>query len=593
MGTDLSLPLSLVKKPVEDLYELAKGAVKQKLGRLRTDARLRSLYKAITAVQKVKTIWQVDKEVKLLSFYYPSKVLIGKDKKTINAISEIATDHNFVVQGTVGQGKSIFLRFLCIKELAKSARVPIFVELRRYQSGKTFHQFLIDVLRMYGFPADEGVFTYLAESGKLVLLLDGFDEIEPQLITSVIHDLEAFSHQFEKLQIIVTSRPDSGIERSPHFRVYKLAPLEPSDHKHFLEKVIDDEDKINDILAAISRSSAQIRDLLKTPLLLTLLVIVYNADQEIPGTLSAFYDVLFQTLLTRHDKTKPGFSRKRATKLANDDLKRLFEAFCYAARQMHLLSLTQDQLSACLTQACKVTGVATKPELFATDITKIACLMQEEGFKFHFTHKSVAEFHAASFIRHAPNETAIKFYSKLHSDKWMYWQQELVFLSHIDRVRYLRHFLVPLAQAALQEFGVSRKNVLEGLSVSTTKAILDRHWVTYTQPSRSRREISGISLTKPLNMFTHNAEMDYLTLAAGVVIGEQKAKPIGLVFKAVDYPEESTAQKRPLGDLMADLNRSTELSKAVSQSINRLVTSLTEAETYIAREESKESFVDP
>ena len=58
-----ALTIAVVKKPIEDLYEAAKGAVQKKLGRMRAEAHLRHLYKAITNVQKVKTFWQFFKMV--------------------------------------------------------------------------------------------------------------------------------------------------------------------------------------------------------------------------------------------------------------------------------------------------------------------------------------------------------------------------------------------------------------------------------------------------------------------------------------------------------------------------------------------------
>ena len=184
------------------------------------------------------------------------------------------------------------------------------------------------------------------------------------------------------------------------------------------------------------------------------MVIIYNATQEIPSSLSEFYEALFHTLLTRHDRTKPGFRRKRSTALSDSELKRLFEAFCYAARQRDQLALTESAAGELLVSASGITGIACKAEPFLNDITKVACLMQQEGFDYHFLHKSVAEFHAASFISHTSEENARKFYDGVRDQKWQKWRQELEFLAQIDRVRYLRYLFVPSATQAFAEFGI-------------------------------------------------------------------------------------------------------------------------------------------
>jgi hypothetical protein len=363
------IALTVLRKPLQDLYTASKDQIKRKLKNMLAEGHLKEIHKAIANVQKVKTMWRIDKEVKLLTFYYPSKVIIAKTAKAITGIGEISETERFVIQGTVGQGKSTFLRYLCIRELSAGRRIPIFLELRRYDPKLSFKEFLISAVSLYRISCDQEVFDYLADSGKLVLLLDAFDEVEPEAVTHVISEIEALCQKHPQLQIVITARPDSGIERSSHFRVYRLAPLTQGDHKAFLEKIVDDKQKIKEILAAIQRSHGQISSLLQTPLLMTLLVIIYNATQEIPSTLSEFYEALFQTLLTRHDKTKPGFRRKRATELPDSELKRLFEAFSYAARQHDQLVFSESSAGALLKKAREVTGIVCTAEAFLNDIT--------------------------------------------------------------------------------------------------------------------------------------------------------------------------------------------------------------------------------
>jgi hypothetical protein len=52
------VPLTALKKPLEDLYAASKDAVKRRLRYLVAETRLKEIYKAITDVQKVKTMWQ-------------------------------------------------------------------------------------------------------------------------------------------------------------------------------------------------------------------------------------------------------------------------------------------------------------------------------------------------------------------------------------------------------------------------------------------------------------------------------------------------------------------------------------------------------
>lgn len=580
-----TLTIAMLRKPLADLYTGAKNGVRRRFRATQTEARIRSIYKAITSVQKVKTLWKIDREVKLSTFYYPSKVLIGDKKKAVDQISEIEKSANFVIQGTVGQGKSIFLRYLCIRELSQSKRVPIFLELRRIDPKKSLRHFILDNLKIYALPADEEAFEYLAQSGKIVLLLDAFDEIESDTVTAVLNELELLAQQFQSMQIVVTSRPESGIEKSPHFRVYQLAPLERSDHRPFLEKIVSDKSRVNELLAAIDRSATDIRALLKTPLLMTLLVIVYNSTQQVPPSLSAFYDVLFNTLTTRHDGSKPGFRRRRLTKLSDADLNRLFSAFCYAARQLNLLVIGHGNVEKLLLSASIATGIKVDPDDFSSDITKVTCLMQREGFDLEFIHKSVAEFHAAKFLASRPEETVIKFYTAVQKDKWTLWRQELVFLEQLDRYRFLTHFYIPSASRLLRRFEIEPSaEVVEIDSDQFRRAMNQYRYIPpkVDKPAEQRAPSLRLGWEEWGHEFAGEAsEVHWVHKCFDIANSLGSA---GLPYRADGYP---------IGDLVTGTSEERTLKDLVLVGLNKVHEQLRAAQQEIGRENKVRDFVDP
>ena len=77
----VSITLSALRKPNDDLYGQPQGTVKIELNELRANQKLKLLHKAVTSIQKVKTMWKLDKAVNLLDFYYPSRVIVD-DKGT-------------------------------------------------------------------------------------------------------------------------------------------------------------------------------------------------------------------------------------------------------------------------------------------------------------------------------------------------------------------------------------------------------------------------------------------------------------------------------------------------------------------------------
>jgi hypothetical protein len=274
-----------------------------------------------------------------------------------------------------------------------------------------------------------------------VFLLDGFDEINSNQIPQTISQLEFWSNKYENLKIIVTSRPDSGIERSTFFRVYKLAPLNNEDQLGIIKKLTTNEDQRSSLINAIKNESNKIRELLTTPLMATLLVIVYKNTQKVPEEFSEFYEDLFQTLLVRHDKTKPGYSRERKCRINERKLQEIFETFSFLCAQRKLTNLTEDDIHSISTEAIGFIKEPCEPSHFIHDIVKISCLILEEGLEYHFIHKSVREFYSARFVKNRNEEFSRAFYHNLAEKLAYSWMQELIFLSQIDKYRFNLYFL--------------------------------------------------------------------------------------------------------------------------------------------------------
>jgi hypothetical protein len=447
-----------IKKIVDDIYTKIKDIGVNRLGKARAEVKEQPITRALLSVTKVKTLWNIDKEVSLYDFYYPSTIEFAEgNKKKISKIRDFGSAGHFVIQGTAGQGKSIFLRFLCGQELRpdhSSGRIPIFVELRRLRLDLNLIQLILQNFEKYKLPASESAWTYLAETGKFVLLLDAFDEIDPSISDRTIAELELIAETFrESLQIIVTSRPDADVQKSSHFRVFKLAQLTHSDHAPFLRKICTDREQAESLLKVVKESSTDVSGLLTTPLMMTLLVILYKSLQTIPDTVPKFYEELFDVLFYRHDHSKPGFRRKRHTQLDDGSVKKLFSAVCLFARVQGLSVLSNEQLEECFTQATEACLIITDYKNFKLELIKTICLLQEEGFEVSFIHKSVAQYYAASFVSKSAEPFAEDFYNLARTEAG--WGLELKFLSQIDTYRFYKLYELPLLQAIASEMNFS------------------------------------------------------------------------------------------------------------------------------------------
>lgn len=442
---DISGALKQLAKPLDDIWRLYEADCGEQIARLRAENNLKILYTKLNASQKVKTIWNVDRPRAIRSFYYPAKIVVSsKRTKIIENLDDIQ-GNAVVLQGIIGQGKSILLRHLLGKEIRCGERIPLFVELRHAKAETLeayIHEQFNDLLGTTGYPR---IFSFFAQEGKVSLLLDGFDEIDADKISAFVQSIEELAQKYPKAKIIVTSRPNAGLEASALFTIKRIAPLGDNDYWAFFRKVMPgDEILASRLYHAVTSPKSPIANLIRTPLLATLLTIVYRVNQKIPSDFSDFYEELFQILLVRHDRAKPGYERKRKTRLSDRELQQVFEAYCYKLKTKQTSSVSRSSALEFASASVRALDLKVDEGHFLEDIIKITCLLQEEGGRIDFLHQSIQEFFAAKYIQSRPDPIASKFYMlNLDDSKRGHWEQVLLFLMQIDQYRSSQHFFVP------------------------------------------------------------------------------------------------------------------------------------------------------
>ncbi len=493
MGTAAGLAGKLLfKKVITSLYEYCQREMKGKLEQWTTENQMDSLFRRISTVKKVKTIWQVDKAVDLMTFYCDSHVLLETKRKKITKISDFGITDNILIQGIAGQGKSILLRYLCANELCRGKYVPLFMELRRISSEFSLKDRIIEAFRALHLSVDEQLFQTLASSGKILLLLDAFDEVPDELKSKVLPDIEDLSAAYDNLHIIVTSRPYQDIQFSNHFTVVTLDNLQDSEYAQVIRKLASRQSWAEGLVHHIEEKAAHIKDLLCTPLMVTLLVLSYKSYQKLPTKLSDFYDALFQTLLQRHDGTKPGFTRQRGCALDDNEYRQVFECLCILAKKKVKQSLTSKAVYDLTKESLKQCGHEERAAAFVDDIVKITCLIIRDGEECRFIHRTVQEYYAASYIQKKPDPWIREFYGRIVKNRnrtEREWEQELEFLSEIDEYRYNRYYALP---SILKFLHITEKDLngeVKSVSPAYLSSLFDGVTVFYRNPTRKPSEV--------------------------------------------------------------------------------------------------------
>jgi hypothetical protein len=186
--------------------------------------------------------------------------------------------------------------------------------------------------------------------------------------------------------------------------------------------------------------------MIDTPLFVTLLCVAYRAEQYIPDTTHEFYDLVFNTLLYRHDAFKPGFDRPRKSSLGNSQFCKVFENFCFLSLKEQVVRMTEEKANLLINESLKNENItSTDSDKYFSDLVKITCLLVQDGAEYQFLHKSIQDYFCAKYIERLPDEVAFKFYYKIlrSSDLLRIFNQVLRFLKGIDTYRYSKHFELP------------------------------------------------------------------------------------------------------------------------------------------------------
>ena len=127
----------IFQKFVGEIYDYVTKEAGQKLRFWNTKKKIDNLYWKIYDIRKVKTIWQIDKNVDLVSVYCDTHITWDDKRHKIERIDNFRSTENILIQGIAGQGKSIIFRYLCSAELNLTKYIPIFVELKRVNKNQS------------------------------------------------------------------------------------------------------------------------------------------------------------------------------------------------------------------------------------------------------------------------------------------------------------------------------------------------------------------------------------------------------------------------------------------------------------------------
>lgn len=368
------------------------------------------LVDSIEKIGLVKTLFTgADKPVDINNFFYLPWVTTKDGIKKITSLNEIPTDYSILVEATVGQGKSIFMRYLALQEPEKNQRIPIFIELKNISKEKNLNQLIKDKITSWTSNITDEQIKYILQSGKVSLFLDAFDEISKDYILDTFSTIENFALDYKELKIIVSSRPDHDIKFSNYFESFCVNPYNEDDQKELINILVPDPANREILVSSIENSTPEIKKILTTPLMIGLYIKKFNIDFTPPENITSFYKNLFEVVAVTHDRTKGGFIRKSLSELSQEKLEKVFERFCFECYKIDKSSFERAEiikiLDICLS---KLEIKECSAQQVLNDFCNYLCLIIKDGTNHTFIHRSIFEFYVAFFASNLSENNAKK-----------------------------------------------------------------------------------------------------------------------------------------------------------------------------------------
>src|SRR3989440_722094 len=237
------------------------------------------------------------------------------DAERINGLRLVREKGNLFILGKPGAGKTTFLKYIALQAAEQNIdKIPIFISLKLWSdSGTELMPFIAERFDICGFPEAQPFVEELLKSGSAIVLFDGLDEVnqESGQRDTQTRAMNNFVEKYDQTQCLITCRLAASDYSFQPFTYVEIADFTENQIKTFVgnwfrnQEGEKDEETCKKFLSEFARDDNKgLRDLARTPLLLTLLCLAFNETLTFPQRRVEIYQETLDALLKKWDSSR-------------------------------------------------------------------------------------------------------------------------------------------------------------------------------------------------------------------------------------------------------------------------------------------------
>lgn len=354
------------------------------------------------------------------------------------------------ILGAPGAGKSTFLRRMGLEALLPRPSwqndyfqgetnsiqysqfshecLPVFIELRRFKNEPVSLPTIIqEEFAICDFPDSVEFVKAALEKGKLLILLDGLDEVPNDKLDVAIRHIQDFTDKYKNNRYITSCRTAFYNTYFQKFTDVELAEFDDDQIDQFannwFSNEIDVKNKTSKVFLDLlfETQNAPILELARTPLLLTFLCLTFDDSQRFPPNRSSLYRRALYILIEKWAAEKRVHNEPIYRDLHIELETEMLAQIAADAFQEDKLFFSEHELLARISDFLSNTlnasrSLDSRKVLEAIEIQQ-GLLVERATDVFSFSHLTIQEYLTA-FYFHSPMRVPQLVEKHLFDEKW-------------------------------------------------------------------------------------------------------------------------------------------------------------------------------